>query len=243
MSYWKDFVIRQPIYFDYDFYPTKKHCDENECYFQNETHHSDNNILLPSECSSVVKSNSIVIPSAKVNFHSKRTQWESYNEISQKKEIVSLLQPKSKYYIDVLLHIPESNVNKNIGIFMVHVTLYSNNAPLGTSKRSAMVPYESYVVFHIRRTSLFVLFLLGIIQEYSNVIVHSFDNFMERIDYPLVSFMTVTTFSLTIIIKSGACIELITPPYSKMPVQISSAGEFHKYINTYSLSTIMQKYA
>ena len=123
----------------------------------------------------------------------------------------NVLIPNQKYFLNLELVLPESEINSNLGMFMVNVQLYSssdtpsiptheddpNNGPtkatttnpilLAYSKRPAMLPYESPIVEFVRKSVFMGPLLLGVFPEVKTVEIPSFDQFIENESKPLVS--------------------------------------------------------
>ena len=79
------------------------------------------------------------------------------------------------------LEMPESDVNKELGMFMVHLKLNGRNGQLLTkSRRSAMLRYKSGQL-HFLSTLFFSPFLLtGPMEEKQVVKVEMFSEFLEN---------------------------------------------------------------
>jgi len=91
-----------------------------------------------------------------------------------------ILDPGSKYFFEVSLTLPESNINKQVGVFMVKVDLKSNDGLLmATSKQHSMLPYESDMVSLFRRTMLILPLSSRIIPETRTINLLCFDNYLD----------------------------------------------------------------
>lgn len=105
-----------------------------------------------------------------------------------------LLQKNKQYFIDLVLELPESTSNVNVGIFMAQVDLYSDGTKLATSRRPTHLPYESLFAHYLKRISFLVLipfigilFVPGILflPESKVVTVPCFHHFVESEHMPL----------------------------------------------------------
>jgi len=92
-----------------------------------------------------------------------------------------LLKSGQPYNIMLDLEMPESDVNKELGMFMVHLKLNGRNGQLLTkSRRSAMLRYKSGQL-HFLSTLFFSPFLLtGPMEEKQVVKVEMFSEFLEN---------------------------------------------------------------
>lgn len=117
-----------------------------------------------------------------------------------------ILQPKQAYYVEVHLTLPESEMNRNVGMFGVAVDLLSQQpskdenrntttVKLASSVRSARLPHESGWVAVARKLVWLVPLVFGGIQENRVVIVSSFRHIVESQEYPLVSSITFVAVS------------------------------------------------
>ena len=129
------------------------------------------------------------IPIASVDIFSKHAPWVAYIP-----EVLPLptsenrvLVARQAYFLEVVLHLPESETNRNVGIFGVHVELQTTNTtPLASSVRSAKLPYESAWIGVVRKITLIVPLLLGAMTERRTILVPSYRHFIESSDDPLV---------------------------------------------------------
>ena len=98
-----------------------------------------------------------------------------------------IVSPKKLYFVDVALTLPESEIIRQLGMFMVEVDLRdAKGTIMASSSRSTMLPYESNMVSVIRKSILMGPLLLGAIPEARTVILKCFDHFVEHVDRPLV---------------------------------------------------------
>ncbi|PZC72497.1 hypothetical protein B5X24_HaOG211094 [Helicoverpa armigera] len=97
----------------------------------------------------------------------------------------NILMPKQPYRIKLVLEMPESQVNKDLGMFMVCVQMRAKGGYLVSSScRSAMIRYRS-LLHHIMRTFvLSPLYLGGVDEEKQQLRVELFSDFEDDPDKP-----------------------------------------------------------
>ena len=105
----------------------------------------------------------------------------------------SILSPGQRYFFELVLTLPESDINKQLGVFMVKVELLSaDRSLLATSKQPSMLPYESSIVTIFRKTMLILPLAFGVISETRTVTLLSFDHYTDRNDKEPMSLVEVT---------------------------------------------------
>lgn len=172
-------MAREPIYFDYSrlaHHPAPSTCP-------NET---TNQCKLPM----LMTDKTINMPWAVADIFSQQSQWEYHIEhvVPKPKTEDRILKQGRSYFIEIYLELPESPVNRDIGIVMVQVDLQSSNGTrLATSVRPCRLPHESQWISTIRKSFWLVPLVIGAAQETRRVIVPSFRHFVESADLPLVS--------------------------------------------------------
>jgi len=97
--------------------------------------------------------------------------------LTQQQQLLKSGQP---YNIILDLEMPESDVNKNLGMFMIHLKLTGRNGQLLTnSRRSTMLRYKSEAL-HLLSTMFFSPFLLtGPMEEKQTLKVEMFSEYIE----------------------------------------------------------------
>jgi hypothetical protein len=129
------------------------------------------------------------IPVASVDLFSKHAPWEAFHpmvspSLRSEDRILVAHQP---YFMELLLHLPESTTNRNAGIFGVRVQLQARNGTaLASSIRSARLPHESDWVGVIRKMILIIPLLVGATTEHRTIVIPSYRHFVESHDLPLV---------------------------------------------------------
>jgi Putative adipose-regulatory protein (Seipin) len=107
------------------------------------------------------------------------------------KSSIRILSSGTPHYLEVLLDLPESDHNRQIGLFGVHVQLQSSNmTTLASSMRTARLPHESVWVAIVRKVVCIFPLLIGALEESRRVTVPSFRYYVESRDMPL-RFVTV----------------------------------------------------
>jgi hypothetical protein len=135
------------------------------------------------------------VPWAVADLFSRHSQWEAFHDGVVPKPLTKsrILGQRTSYYIEVALELPESDINRENGIFGVKVDLHaSDGTSLASSIRSARLPQESQWISVIRKALLLVPLLLGVFQESVTVLVPSYRHFVESTEKPLVSFRSKT---------------------------------------------------
>jgi len=99
----------------------------------------------------------------------------------EKSHSSAILTQGQQYFFEVALTLPESEINKQLGVFMVSVQLQSSDGfSLATSKQATMLPYESKIVTTFRKFSLILPFASGLLSETKTIHLLCFDNYVDR---------------------------------------------------------------
>jgi seipin len=120
----------------------------------------------------------------------------SYSVGEEKNESVvenPILAPGQRYFFELVLTLPESDINKQLGVFMVKVELRSvDRTLLASSKQHSMLPYESSIVTLFRKTMLILPLAFGLMSETKSVTLLLFDHYTDISDKKPVSLVEVT---------------------------------------------------
>jgi len=114
---------------------------------------------------------------------------------SQKEENSNhpILLPDQRYFFEVTLTLPESEINKQLGMFMVTVDLRSSNKQLlASSKQSSMLPFESNMIAIFRKLSLLFPLSAGLLAETRTITLLAFDNYVDVSAKRSLSYVEVT---------------------------------------------------
>lgn len=104
-----------------------------------------------------------------------------------------VLKSGQRYFIEVTLTLPESEINKHLGVFMVEVDLRSGDGSLlASSKQHSMLPYESALVGIFRKTMLLIPLAAGLVSETRTITLLCFDNYVEANDKKHLSLVEVS---------------------------------------------------
>ncbi|KAL7436983.1 hypothetical protein ACHAXM_005405 [Skeletonema potamos] len=104
-----------------------------------------------------------------------------------------ILLPNQRYFFEVTLTLPESEINKQLGMFMVTVDLRSSDKQLlASSKQSSMLPFESNMIAIFRKLSLLFPLSAGLLAETRTITLLSFDNYVDVSDKRSLSYVEVT---------------------------------------------------
>lgn len=130
-------------------------------------------------------------PVAKVDLFAKHASWHAFQSEVLPPPVTPdrLLQAGQAYFMDIALLMPETEVNRHLGMFTVSVELRSDDTVLATSVRSARFPHESHWLGIVRKLTLLVPLLLGALEESRTLAVSPFAHFVESEKYPLVSLL------------------------------------------------------
>jgi hypothetical protein len=128
-------------------------------------------------------------PYAMIDLFSRQDQWFAHHpDIAPPPKTQTRILPRHvPHYIEVELEVPESEHNKNLGMFGVWVQLQSSNRTLlASSIRTVRMPHESKWISVVRKAICIVPLMLGALQENRRVLVPSFRFFVESDRLPLV---------------------------------------------------------
>jgi hypothetical protein len=128
-------------------------------------------------------------PWAVADLFARHSRWEAHHP-----DIVPLPKAKTRiltsgrpHYIEILLDVPESDMNRYMGMFGVMVELQSSDgSKLASSIRTARVPYESLWISVVRKFICIIPHVIGALPESRRVLVPSFRYYVESNKLPLV---------------------------------------------------------
>jgi hypothetical protein len=129
-------------------------------------------------------------PWAAVDLFARHTSWEALQTEVLPKPIAEhrLLKAKQPYFIEVVLTLPDSNLNREPGMFGVVTELYSHNGTqLAVSRRSTRFPHQSKWITVVRKILYLIPLLIGAVDETRTIVLPSFRHFVESSGHPLVS--------------------------------------------------------
>ena len=194
-------AIRSPIYFDYNFVPERHLSGAYGRYIKNQEVQfchsgSDDNEIGGQEetkqCAHpTTKDARPAPPTAVVDLSMQHTQWHAYHEqvLPAKYEDTSgvhVIKPKRRHFVDLALTLPESDLNRQLGMMMVEVDLIASDGTLlASSGRPTMLPHESAIIGVARKIVLMVPILIGAVAEARTVVLESFDSYVESPELPL----------------------------------------------------------
>lgn len=94
-----------------------------------------------------------------------------------------ILDPGQRYFFDIILTLPESEINKQLGTFMINVDLKSaDRTLLARSRQHSQLPFESTLVSLFRKTILIVPLASGLLSETKTIRLMAFDHFVDMKD-------------------------------------------------------------
>lgn len=194
-------AIRSPIYFDYNFVPERHLSGAYGRYIENQaaqfcTSESDDNEIGVQEetrqCAHpTTKDDRQAPPTAVVDLSMQHTQWHAYHEqvLPVKYEDTSgvhVIKPNRRHFLDLALTLPESDLNRQLGMMMVEVDLIASDGTLlASSGRPTMLPHESTLIGVARKIVLMGPILIGAVAEARTVVLETFDSYVESPELPL----------------------------------------------------------
>ncbi len=105
----------------------------------------------------------------------------------------TILAPGQRYFFELVLTLPESDINKQLGVFMVKVELLSaDRSLLAASKQHSMLPYESSIVTLFRKTMLILPLVFGLMSETRTITLLAFDHYTGRRGEKPISLVEIT---------------------------------------------------
>ena len=194
-------AIRSPIYFDYNFVPERHLSGAYGRYIKNQkvqfcNSESDENEIGGQEetrqCAHPTRKDARPAPpTAVVDLSLQHTQWHAYHEqvLPAKYEDTSgvhVIKPNRQHFLDLALTLPESDLNRQLGMMMVEVDLIASDGTLlASSGRPTMLPHESAIIGVARKVVLMGPILIGAVAEARTVVLESFDSYVESPELPL----------------------------------------------------------
>ncbi|XP_065067621.1 seipin-like [Rhopilema esculentum] len=103
----------------------------------------------------------------------------------QKSDGDMVLARGQRYKVFLVLHVPYSEENKNVGMFMTSISIKSkNNHEVGSASRSALIPFSSPVVSTLSALMDFFLLHWRWKQESERLSIMLFENFVDDSYHP-----------------------------------------------------------
>ncbi|XP_031839595.1 lipid droplet biogenesis associated protein seipin [Nomia melanderi] len=104
-------------------------------------------------------------------------------QLTNKQQLLMVGQP---YKVNLHLEMPESPVNKELGMFMVCASLHSRSGDLVTfTCRSAMMHYRSTLLHTLTTLTYLPMMIFGSTEEKQNVVLELFGNFEDDQNNPV----------------------------------------------------------
>ncbi|KAL3800535.1 hypothetical protein ACHAW5_001994 [Stephanodiscus triporus] len=105
----------------------------------------------------------------------------------------AVLESGKRYFFELALTLPESDVNKQLGVFMVKVELRSaDRSLLAFSKQHSLLPFESAFVSLFRKSMVIMPLACGFLSETRTITLHAFDQYRDANDKKTVSLVEVS---------------------------------------------------
>jgi len=184
-------VLIKPLYFDFTNNIVQSnhrlyHGPEGAVFVEQSDHNSTHNHQTHEN------NHNQPYPAARADLFWIHTQWTAFNTpVTPPQRTTRILQPDQRYFLDIALTLPDSDINRDIGVFMLEASLWDRNQTLlAVSRRSAMLPYQSLLMKITRKILLMIPLLLGTVSEAQTIVVNMLDHFVENNKYPLSSVET-----------------------------------------------------
>jgi len=193
-------AIRSPIYFDYNFVPERhlsgaygryiEHQGRQLCSSGSDQGKGDDEEKM-RQCTQLTGDTRPAAPTAVVELNMQHTQWHAYHEevlpvAYDDASGAHVIKPKKRHFVDLALTLPESDLNRQLGMLMVEVDLLASDGTLlASSGRPTMLPHESLLIGVARKIVLMGPILIGAVAEARTVVLEAFDSYVESPDMPL----------------------------------------------------------
>jgi hypothetical protein len=128
-------------------------------------------------------------PTATLDIFAKHAGWEAFHPevVPEARARNRILKPRTHYFLEVVLQLPETTTNQMIGMFAIEVELQDkNHTLLARSLRSSRLPHESGWIAVVRKSICLVPLLIGAMAESRTVVIPAFRHFVESTNLPLV---------------------------------------------------------
>jgi hypothetical protein len=193
-------AIRSPIYFDYNFVPERhlsgaygryiEHQGRQFCSSGSDQGKGDDEEKM-RQCTQLTGDTRPAPPTAVIELNMQHTQWHAYHEevlpvTYDDASGAHIIKPKKRHFVDLALTLPESDLNRQLGMLMVEVDLLASDGTLlASSGRPTMLPHESLLIGVARKIVLMGPILIGAVAEARTVVLEAFDSYVESPDMPL----------------------------------------------------------
>lgn len=128
----------------------------------------------------------LTLPSATLNLLDPVHQWQASELVTLPAPVGSALVPGVKYDVFVELNVPESDVNVEVGMFMLQTTLTSAHGELLASSSRPAIVHDSHSLVRIVRMGVRLIpFALGLMDPAQSIRVLVINGFTEIKDHPL----------------------------------------------------------
>lgn len=138
----------------------------------------------------VTVTSSSPMPWAHVDLFAKHSPWEAAESTVIPPPLFTerILDAKHAHYVELSIRLPETSLNRNLGMFGLVVSLQNRDGSiLAVSRRSVRIPHESPWISVVRKTLLLLPLVAGGMEESRTLTISSFRHFVEAEAHPLVS--------------------------------------------------------
>jgi hypothetical protein len=149
-------------------------------------------LKLFSRGASVVESGRFIVPRASLDLFAQHSAWNvgelSCESVLPRPKVrgTRLLQSQQSYFFEIQLVLPDSEANKNAGMFTVVTELYSSNGThLALSARSARYPHRTPWISTTRQLVWLVPLLTGAAEEVTIIVLSPYRHYVESEEFPL----------------------------------------------------------
>lgn len=174
-----------------------------------------------------------VTPTAVIDLYAKHNNWwamepsvlpdtehhyhPSLSSVHRQLQHRRRLQPHQAYYVEIVLHLPDSTANREAGMFGVVAELYGSNSNsdvdensnnnsttlLAAARRSSRFPHTTPWISTVLKMILLMPILLQAFPEARTVTVPAFRQYVETEEYPLVRWVLCVCSIICVVCAFG----------------------------------------
>ncbi|KAH9530251.1 Berardinelli-Seip congenital lipodystrophy 2 (seipin) [Dermatophagoides farinae] len=125
------------------------------------------------------------------------------------------------YYFELHLRMPDSQANRNLGMFMIRLQLFDqDDNELFEIYRPAILPYNSWLLSAAKMIAYIPLYLVGWLTEIYSIQVKLLDEYadIERLDFSLINHIRIE-------IETLKPIEIIPPSLLRISVHLQDVDD------------------
>ena len=127
-------------------------------------------------------------PTARVDVLSRQSSWVAHHPDLEPPLLKKVLAARQEYFMELKVQLPETEVNRLTGIFVVQTDIASHNGTLlASAVRSIRMPHESVWISVARKLTCLLPLLVGAFTETKIVTIPALRHYKESKVLPLVS--------------------------------------------------------